>query len=390
MTIRLPRVWPPCVYLTAALVLHAATVGAVFYWCVNVRGMRPDQTDAVFARSAPPALFVAAVAYAVFRVWAFHPSLRPGYRQWLAQTPWRHPAPLPLGPVHLTAADAALLGGAFVAAWPFYGVSLALEPIQAFLAVYLVLLLAALLVTAEWAAAYGIWFGLGAMVLARDSVWPYFAAAGVAYAAGWIGLRRPLTRFPRELPEVKLVGLTGEQFMAQFSATRACAWPFGYLAPGAAPVMTVRGHALALAALGGWTAYVVGAVIPWPGHIHGMSGHFFLHSVLSPVGFIQISLYHLHQHRPPINLAGRMFTGRWIVPGYDQIFVAPLLSLAVMMLAPFGVLCWELNQAIAFPAAFAFALFILLTAGPSRRRWFLTGRFRVRPGFFGHKPPLWV
>ena len=50
----------------------------------------------------------AALAYGVFRAIVFNPFWRLAYREWLLATPWQHPQPLPLGPVHLVWQDLVL------------------------------------------------------------------------------------------------------------------------------------------------------------------------------------------------------------------------------------------------------------------------------------------
>ncbi len=47
--------------------------------------------------------------YAAFRCIYFHPVENRRYGSWLADTPWRHPQPLPLGPLHLVWQDAVLV-----------------------------------------------------------------------------------------------------------------------------------------------------------------------------------------------------------------------------------------------------------------------------------------
>src|SRR5947209_2936166 len=51
-----------------------------------------------------------AFLYAIYRVWTFHPALRPDYYQWLRGTPWTSRKPLPLGPVHVVGQDVLLVG----------------------------------------------------------------------------------------------------------------------------------------------------------------------------------------------------------------------------------------------------------------------------------------
>ena len=60
-----------------------------------------------------------AAGCATFRVAAFHPAFRPGYRQWLCDTPWTSRKPLPLGPIHLVPQDVLLIAISVGLAWPW-------------------------------------------------------------------------------------------------------------------------------------------------------------------------------------------------------------------------------------------------------------------------------
>ena len=87
---------------------------------------------------------------------------------------------------------------------------------------------------------------------------------------------------------------------------------------------------------------------------------------------------------PPIGLWGRIRTGRWIIPGYDRVFVAPLLSLlATAVLVP-SIPLFGLPWLLAGPACFAITLWIALNVGPSLTAWKLTGKHRI--GFLRNQP----
>ncbi len=410
MTPRLPRVWPPCTYLAVALALHAATVGRA-----ALRATPSGAADEAFAGSSPWWFLVAEACYGLYRVWGFHPALRPAYRRWLEQVPWVHPKPLPLGPVELVAADAALLGLAVAATWPFYGPDPALGIVRNFLVTYLLTLLVALFVTKQWAAAYATWFGLGTVVLLWGPGWPFFAAAAGTYAVGRTGLRRALAAFPWPMPKVGMSELL-RQNLAVPDDRVTLGWPFGYLGPRPVRRSPGRLHGPALALLGGWTVYVAFAHVPPEDEparaIIGMLSFIF---VMPAAVLTRFALYQVTQLWPPLSLAGRVGTGRWIIPGYDRVFVAPVLAVALSVFTVLALLHESLDvagrprtaagpgqvavsalyRAASDPAvrasvAVGLVLLIVLTVGPGRRRWLLTGTFRIRPGLFGQKDANWV
>ena len=193
MTLRLPRVWPPCWMLTTALWIHAAFACAM----LTLAGMlgEPDlaakssaEPDLVAMSSAP--LVLAAFGYGMFRVRAFHPALSLDYCEWLATTPWTPAKRLPLGPVHLVGADVVLLGAAWMATWPVSGATAALLIVKVFLAAYSLGLMVALFRTAERFAGYALWFGLGWMLLRWTHDGQFFLTAAMMYGIGMIGFRR--------------------------------------------------------------------------------------------------------------------------------------------------------------------------------------------------------
>jgi hypothetical protein len=129
----------------------------------------------------------------------------------------------------------------------------------------------------------------------------------------------------------------------------------------------------------------------------------------------RFALYQVAQLWPPISLAGRVATGRWLIPGYDRVLVAPLLAVAVFVFTVLALL--DVSPKVASPprtaaglgqvvvpalyraasdpvlqasVAVGLVLLITLTVGPSRRRWLLTGTFRIRPGPIGQKDANWV
>ena len=82
---------------------------------------------------------------------------------------------------------------------------------------------------------------------------------------------------------------------------------------------------------------------------------------------------------PSFNLLGRIFSGRLVIPGFDRVFVTPLL---VLVLAIIGAACvptsgsWypEVEAGI-----LALLLFVLLAGGPRLQSWRLTGHHRYSP-----------
>jgi hypothetical protein len=88
-------------------------------------------------------------------------------------------------------------------------------------------------------------------------------------------------------------------------------------------------------------------------------------------------LIYLNGYAPPISFRGRIVTGRWIIPGYDQVFVAPLLALIAGSWLPKVLI----NRGFGFVEANTISLiwvyFLILILGPSLKTWRLTGNHRI-------------
>jgi hypothetical protein len=92
-------------------------------------------------------------------------------------------------------------------------------------------------------------------------------------------------------------------------------------------------------------------------------------------------LAYIGPYRPPISFWGRILTGRWIIPGYDYVFLAPLCTLLVALLGWRAALLagpdhWGI---VVYPLATAAVLIVALNMSPSLGQWSLTGHHRIAP-----------
>jgi hypothetical protein len=336
-------------------------------------------------------LILAAFFYGLFRVRGFHPVVNASYSEWLATTPWTPAKPLPLGPVQLVAADVLLLAAAWAAARPFSGAAAALVIVKMFLAAYSVGLMSALFRTGEWCAGYALWFGLGLMVLRWTFDGQFFVTAAVMYGIGMVGFRRSLGRFPLDSPgriPAPPRGVTPLVMAVPGAVGKLLfGWPFGYLMPGKGNASLSRVHGTTISLLIGWTAYAACSIVPLEilSGTYGILFAFVLYGVL-----IRLAIYGIFENRPPISLAGRFGTGRWIIPEYDCVFVAPLAACLVAVLGVPATGRLGVTADIGLPAVLALFLFILLTFGPERRRWVLTAPIRFVPRSSMYRKTFWA
>jgi hypothetical protein len=77
---------------------------------------------------------------------------------------------------------------------------------------------------------------------------------------------------------------------------------------------------------------------------------------------------------------GRIFTLRWIIPGYDQVFIAPIFSLAATILWCLAGDRMDWPASTVIPVGMFLTLFLTMGMGPSLAEWRLTGQHRLSPG----------
>jgi hypothetical protein len=89
-------------------------------------------------------------------------------------------------------------------------------------------------------------------------------------------------------------------------------------------------------------------------------------------------LTYIMGYSPPINLVGRLLTFRWIIPGYDVVFVTPLFLLIVVGLTGSALFRFKLMPEIVGPALLAAEILIVFFP-PSLDEWRLKGEHRIVP-----------
>lgn len=347
-----------------AVVLPHAACGALLYWLAG--GSVDPYVARTAHRQALPIVALLAGCYGVYRVAAFHPLARPNYRRWLQSTPWTCRQSLPEGPIHLSGQDAVIVGGlaCSAAAWDS-----ATAPIvvQVFLTMYAAALGVSLALTGERAHAYATGFGIGLAVrLAQDAPLGLAAAAGTCIVAT-VGLRRSLARFPWS--DVGELWFPPHGKQPATIASEGLGWPFAALGPRSPSTLPAR-DALLLGALGGWWMHCAG----WTMDSRDTTMVLGFVLGLSPLARL---LCYLASHLPPISLWGRIRTGRWVIPGYDRVFIAPLAAWAGGALLLLALHSAGVAVEGCAPVVVAFVMATVLGLGPGRREWQLTGQHRI-------------
>jgi hypothetical protein len=327
-------------------------------------------------------LGLVAVMYGFYRVTRFHPVSRPGYRDWLARTPWTPAQPLPDGPVLLAWQDVVVLAILGVPAWLVFG-RLAWPLFPAFALPYLLVFASCLRTTGPREFAYAVGFGLAGMVLVAHVPLAVVGIAGLTYLVAAAGFRRSLDRFP--WPPGEADAARGRVFEAGQSG-----WPFDRLAPVVAPPLLRPWEAPVIGLLIGFGLFAVGFQLDRiePGVRGDRPSEMllpFVPFIVTLAAFVRLAFYMIG-HLPPISLWGRLATGRLIIPRYDAVFVAPVLAVVVGVAGPLAFALPGLRAYAYVGAAVGtgLAFAILLTLGPDRTAWRLTAPARLVP--VGKKP----
>jgi len=326
----------------------------------------------------------ACVAYGVCRVTYFHPFYNHAYRAWLENTPWTSRKSLPLGPIHLVLQDGVifLLLGALALEAEVSPLGL----LALLLGSYLTALGVSFAAGRTRGFAYVIFFGLGLMVYLAKVPWAS-AAAGIAiYLVSLIGLRRSLAQFPWEFHrqdgfEKTHWRLTPESTAAlkvldKKTLVSRLGWPFEALREGAIPGPRIQTHTAVLTGLlAGWWLYAGGSLLSNPNDRWNILAGTEWNLAFALAG-IRLSNYCIG-YSQTLSLWGRIRTFHWIIPGYDQVFLAPIATMILGIALPRTLISFSVEPDIAFPLALSFSWMAAMIIGPGLQEWRLVGKNRM-------------
>ncbi|MGE5194957.1 MAG: hypothetical protein ACM3U2_20895 [Deltaproteobacteria bacterium] len=331
----------------------------------------------ITSRAAELLIQLAVLLYAAHRVTTFHPLFHSDYRNWLKTTPWTSRYPLPVGPIHLVVQDGLVLAALAGLAWARHPAVSWPHLILKFLFVYeLALAITFSVLKMAWFA-YTIGFGLGLIVLLWQMPQMALPVAAAFYLAAYAGLRRALDNFENWnlewLDEQTTLAVTQEGIDRM--RRNVLGWPFDSIRPRDVGGSISYRDGLMLSLILGWWMFVILQHVD-PGA--RVVANFFLGFVclFAAGGRMQVYCW---GYAPPINLWGRIFTLRWIIPGYDYVFIAPLLGIGITAAGISAQLQWHVPVEIAAPATLTLLFTITFTSAPTLERWRLTGRHRLSP-----------
>lgn len=396
------RVVLPPMWVIVLLAIVYGLINAVHYGS-GLFGLRsnPDQ----FHGLCIVLITNAALAYGVFRAIVFNPFWRLAYREWLLATPWQHPQPLPLGPVHLVWQDLVVVGVLallvtihtnWVEAHQFAVGAL----IFTFVLAYLIPLTPTFTMGGSQHFGYAIAFGLALVIRTMSFVWLSLPIAVAVYLLAWVGLRKALGRFQEwNLDWFAERGLVFKSFddLQEQSRQKLLGWPFDRVSLKKSPLRISYRHGILLSLLIGCSVWAIIGVThdamfqrdlmtslgSWPIAPHSdpkMTVMF--HMLVSAVigASVLRAFGYCWGYLPPLNLFGRLVRFRWVIPGYDLVIVAPLGAVLVAYFLPPWLLEAGWPVEVLVPLTATLCALILFNVGPSVERWQLTGNHRVVPG----------
>ena len=387
-------VWPPLFLF----IIFAVAYGLLEAGMWMIRTVSPGADMPELANIRFVILGAAALVYAVFRLFRFHPACNPAYSAWMERSPWTPDKPLPVGPVHLVWQDAIVVGSlAALTHWHAHGNPVI--PLIAFGMTYLCGLNLLLAITRRWTSCLVLGFLWPTLLLPQAKGWPRAAVIAAIIFVLFHGLRASLRAFPHgffktsanplgQRPssilqlqlDVRIPVLSSASFD---TSSKAVGWPYLALSPKAEiPSVTTR------------TSFWIGLLIAW--WTYCLSA--FFEGPVAPgfVMFVGIVLAGLRllvyckNVTTPFNIWGRFATGRLLIPGFDRIFVTPL---GVIILGTLGGALMrrmgEESQATTGACIIGLLWFVLLASGPTLRNWLLTGQHRYSaPRLLSTKQPL--
>jgi len=303
------------------------------------------------------------------------PYTNPDYLKWLESTPWTLNLPLPLcSPINLIWQDAVVVGCAMLL-WSWGGIVSVL-----YLPVFFVAprLFQRIVTNIGWVFNWG-FFIPAALLLAIVPVYDnpplVFALALAAELVTTAAMRKGLRRFPLMLATWQQHNRRRHADCEHRSETMN-GWPLveGDLSDrdGILSATSLKAYT---AVLSGWATFCMLYHLSIGGE-HLAFCWFVYMAVAFSLALVRTNLY-CNGFDCPLSLWVRLVKWRWIVPGYDKVFVTPLVIVAIGLFVPLGVECVTGSIKIAMAVGIAAVVSATFFLGPSLERWQYLGQHGI-------------
>jgi hypothetical protein len=322
----------------------------------------------------------AAVFYALYRLFRFHPACNWPYAAWLRSSPWTANQPLPLGPVHPVWQDAAVIGVLMVIAKCHARIDPVL-PVVAFGLTYLIVMTILMAITRNWPSFLALGFLWPTLMLPCVEGWPTIILVVLLILVIWQGHRKSLRTFPWPfLSKPNITKAASERFGLNFElrvdklsgGPSYLGWPYLVLSPKSERRPITTSISFLMSSLAGWWTYCVIK----SSEMESLPELILVFALLSAV--IRLAIY-CSSIAPPFNVWGRIASGRIVLPGFDKVFLTPLAVVLIGVVGGMAIRRSGLWYAVTESCVIALLWFVLFTGGPTLRNWILTGQLRFRP-----------
>jgi hypothetical protein len=320
-------------------------------------------------------VLLVAFLYGGYRGVAFHPLGNRRYGTWLAQTPWQFSMPLPLGPIQLVWQDvAALLAMMCLALLPPHEFNFALYVPATFLLTYCAAQIAPLKqLRSDRDVCVAILVFACALLIGRSPL-ALLSLALAFYGFTYAETRQSMRDFPFKFERRKALGLV------PYVVTRPPdiglpILPSHDLDAGNPLLYFVNRHALIVAVAIGIMFFSI--AFQFRAEKDFDVGLLYIYRLIWMILIVVRIVTYLVGHLPPISIMGRIATRRWILPGYDVIFIAPLVALFIALALPKLLLLIGVPPLVAFPFSTAATVWLCFGMRPTIVEWHYTGHFRI-------------
>ncbi|MBD3676536.1 MAG: hypothetical protein HUJ26_23745 [Planctomycetaceae bacterium] len=379
----LPPKWVINVWVVAFLVLWMTP--HLLAWTYGLTALELKE-DMQFQKMVNLCLGLFAFTYAAFRVFCFHPVFNPRYMKWLSQTPWTYGKPLPNGPLLLVPQDAVVVGIMTLLHWLISPVNWAMTP-AVFLTAHAVLIGLTLFYSRQFLQAYLLifWFS-GFLYVYQSTVLTGLLMVALSLVALW-GIRDTLRSFhdwsSEKLGNNPFLQLNSEK-AKEIQREKLLGWPYDRTGPiQASPNISLRWSA-AIASLVGW--WVFSVLFNFP--IDPRTSYGFFMAILWCGSWIP-TIICLSGYSSPISWWGRVRTGRWFIPGYDKVFLSPIVVTSVLILSMIIVGLFPEIYPVTMGLTTTACIFLSFLLTPDLTEWRLTGNHRIVAGVgFGQQNEL--
>ncbi len=372
------NILPPTFVLWLFALGYSAILGFEFL----IWALLSDAPENPIGRPRWGACVAAALVFGGYRALWNHPLVRPGYFAWLQATPWRFPDPLPAGPPHWVWQDGAIIATLVLLSLGVPGTDF-YDPLIAFILGYTGCLCVASAATGIYWPTYAtlFLFGLTGLLDSYSEGILQLVPLVATYFVGLQGLRQSLAAYPweRQFDEGEhrwqgTMGLSADA-RSRYTRKRAVGFPSAVIAPSQTDSGSPYRHGFAIAITAAWVTIVALSVCESVAERLDISRPLLM---LAPfLAAMSRVLTYCMQYWPPISFLGRVLTLRWIIPGYDRVFLTPIATLvcgyAVTISARIGLI----NYDVAAPIVVFVSVAIAINGGPSLANWRLTGHHRI-------------